>query len=159
MYILLNYGIDYLYLQTLILLLEKLPSLSPLTMASVAVKILDLCKRMGFQLQLELTLKSLLERYSLTFNMCILQTITLLQVHLCLNFSEFFFQTASSLHLIFNLSIQFHLKNFLHNIVVVTKHFHFKIKIYYSLDTSFNYGSFFVVLTDFCLVLIDMVTF
>jgi len=65
--------------QTLILLLEKLPSLSPLTMASVAVKMLDLCKRMGFQLQLELTLKSLLERYSLTFNMCILQTITLLQ--------------------------------------------------------------------------------
>lgn len=49
-------------------------------MASVALKILSLCKKLGFHLQLEQTLKSLLERYSLTFNMCILQTITLLQV-------------------------------------------------------------------------------
>ncbi len=57
-----------------------LPTLSPFTLASVARNILPFCNDIDFRTELEKALGKLMNRYKTTFDLCILQTITSIQV-------------------------------------------------------------------------------
>ena len=62
------------------MLLEILPSLYPFTMVSVTKNILPLCGNTAIKTELEKTVEKLMYHYKTTFDFCVLQTITSIQV-------------------------------------------------------------------------------